>query len=236
MKNKKFFISLFVICLSIFALFNVLFFVIPISKQYSNASIWISYACSNASIIIFFITSLLELNKKEIKNSVFGYPIIKSSLVLSIICIIYSIFSFSYGSFYELRGWITILVEAILYCGFVVSITLAIFNKNHIQALDNKNKQKNSFKKELLNRINEISNEEHSDEIDGKLKELLDIVSYIDPVSIKETEDCEDQIIQEVNNLEFFVKNGDLQSEIKTINSIVNKIDDRKNTIISNRK
>lgn len=170
MKNKKVFISLLVICLAVISTFNILFFITPINKEYSNASIWISFVCSNVSIVVSFITSLLVLNKRNIKINIFGFPLIKESLIFTILCILYSLFAFSFGSLHELKTWITITVEIVLYCGFVIFITLSLINKKHIEAVGLESEIKCSFKKELTSRLNDIVNRNKNDELNEKFQ------------------------------------------------------------------
>lgn len=61
-------------------------------------------------------------------------------------------------------------------------------------------------------------------------------MNYIDPVSIKETEQSEDQILAIVYELENSVKKDDLHLITDFIDEITKKIQNRKNILISNRK
>lgn len=172
----------------------------------------------NVIAVIIFIILISKINNKNLTEAFNNTKRLSLTIFSLIISLVLSIIFMS-GSinliFYLITFVILTIVEMLLFNVFSKV-------KEKIETFDNKVKNIDNYKNDLLLIINDKKS------INNNLDQLEETIKYSDPVSTQEVKDLEQQIKSEIEAI-------DKYSSIETINNIINLIKKR-NTIIKNSK
>lgn len=220
------------IILILLAVYNVLFFVIPFDFSESAGAFWTSYGVTTFLAIFMVVVVALGMAGKELKSKVFGLPIIKLGYSILVAQLVIDLVTMSVGNFYEIPAWILAIVEVFLLTFFFVSLITRVAYKDTISKIDAK-EYKESFIKELRIEIQSLYNSVNNENIKRNLNILVELVRYTDPVSNKEVEAVEDEIVNKVTELKCEIENE--EKALVLISSIINLIKERKIRLKSQR-
>ena len=220
------------IILILLAIYNVLFFVIPFDFSKSAGAFWTSYGVTTFLVIFMAVVVALGMAGKELKSKVFGLPIIKLGYSVLVIQLVIDLVTMSVGNFYEIPAWIFAIVEVFLLAFFFVSLIARVAYKDTISKIDAK-EYKESFIKELRIEIQSLYNSVNNENIKRNLNTLVELVRYTDPISNKEVEAVEDEIVNKVAELKNELENE--EKALVLISSITNLIKERTSRLKASR-
>ena len=202
----------------VFALFNVIAFVIPTDK---TATFWVAYAFTTAAFALQILLWWIALGKKEtLKSRFLGIPVIRVGLTYLIIQLVaFAIFMI----FPMLPTWVAIVVCSII---LAVSALCAIAGKagaNEINRVEEKIKVKRAFIQFLQVDIEMIAEGETDAETKAALKKLAEKVRFSDPMSHEMLGELESRISAKVEELKAAADKKALAQEIDALLTERNK-------------
>lgn len=180
----------------VFALFNVLAFVIPTDK---TATFWTAYAFSVVAFAAQIPLWKIALGKKDtLKSKFLGIPVIHVGITYLIIQLIaFAIFMI----FPMLPVWLAVVVCSII---LAISTLCAIAGQagaNKINRVEEKIKVKRAFIQFLQVDIEMLAESETDAETKAKLKKLAEKVRFSDPMSHEMLGELESRISAKVDVL-----------------------------------
>lgn len=220
------------IILILLAVYNVLFFVIPFDFSKSAVAFWTSYGVTTFLVLFMVVVVALGMVGKELKSKVFGLPIIKLGYSVLIIQFVIDLVTMSVGNFYEIPAWILAIVEVFLLAFFFISLIARVVYKDTINKIDAK-EYKESFIKELRIEMQSLYDSVKNENVKRILNSLVELVRYADPVSNKEVEAVEDEIVNKVTELKCEIENE--EKALVLISSIINLIKERTSRLKASR-
>lgn len=180
----------------VFALFNVIAFVIPTDK---TATFWTAYAFSVVAFAVQIPLWKIALGKKDtLKSKFLGIPIIHVGITYLIVQLIaFAVFMF----FPTIPVWVSIIVCAII---LAISALCAIAGQagaNEINRVEEKIKIKRAFIQFLQTDIEMLAESETDAETKAALKKLAEKVRFSDPMSHEMLGELESRITAKVEEM-----------------------------------
>ena len=196
----------------VFALFNVIAFVIPTAK---TATFWTAYAFSVIAFIAQIPLWKIALGKKNtLKSKFLGVPVIHVGITYLIIQLVaFAVFMI----FSTLPVWLTIVVCAII---LVLSALCTITGQAgicEINRVEEKIQAKRAFIQLLQVDIEMIAESENDTETKTSLKKLAEKVRFSDPMSHEMLGELESKIAAKVEEMKTAVNKKDLIAELEVL-------------------
>ncbi len=211
---KKSWIMTAVIYAIIFAVFNLLVFVIANEK---NGVFWMSYAFMCIAFIVQGASMLLALRSLETETVFMGIPLASLSLYYFFAAMfVGAVFMFFQNAPFKLALVLQILILAIY---AVVSI-MALMSRNVVQDVNDNLKENVEAIKTLVVDVDVFIPQVGDPALKKALKKLSETVRYSDPMSNAAVADIEDQIMQTVNELRINIENSRNADAIQTCKDI----------------
>ena len=196
--KKKNLLSMLAVYGIVLAVYILAFLIIPFKK---GASAWI---CFGFSIVAFFAGSAISVfafDKKDLKSKFYGFPIFKvgsiyvaAQLALGIVlCVI--------GAFIDIPYWITLLLSVIVLAVAAIGVIATGSARSNIENIEKTTEKEIQTHKVFTLNIEGIIDICNNDDVKVKLKKLAEDFKYSDPVSNKNTESIEDDIILKLESL-----------------------------------
>lgn len=210
MKNNKImsYLSLGIL----FALFNVLAFVIPTEK---TATFWTAYVFSAVAFVVQVPLWRIALGKRgTLKSKFLGIPIIHVGITYLIIQLIsFAIFMI----FPTLPVWLAVIVCAIILAISALCVIAGQVGANEINRVEDRIKVKQAFIQFLMIDIEMIAEVETDAETKAALKKLAEKVRFSDPMSHEMLEWVESRITAKVEEIKTAVDKKTLIDEIEIL-------------------
>ena len=202
----------------VFALFNVIAFVIPTDK---TPTFWTAYVFSVVAFAVQIPLWNIALGKKEtLKSKFLGIPIIHVGLTYLIIQLIaFAVFMI----FPTLPVWLAVVVCAII---LAISALCAIAGQagaNEINRVEEKIKVKRAFIQFLQTDIEMLVESETDSETKAALKKLAENVRFSDPMSHEMLGELEFRISAKVEEMKAAADKKTLIEEVSILLSERNK-------------
>ena len=193
----------------IFALFNVIAFVIPTDK---TATFWTAYVFSIVAFAVQIPLWKIALGKKDtLKGKFLGIPVIHVGITYLIIQLVaFAVFMI----FPTLPAWLAVVVCAII---LTISALCAIAGQagaNEISRVEEKIKVKRAFIQFLQTDIEMLVESEADVETKAALKKLAEKVRFSDPMSHEMLGELESRISAKVDALKGSLDKKPLIGEI----------------------
>ena len=197
----------------VFALFNVIAFVIPTEK---TATFWTAYVFSVVAFAVQIPLCKIALGKKDtLKSKFLGVPVIHVGITYLIIQLIaFAVFMI----FPTLPVWLAVVVCAII---LAISALCAIAGQagaNEINRVEEKIKVKRAFIQFLQTDIEMLIEGENDAETKAALRKLGEKVRFSDPISHDTLEELESRITAKVEELKTAT---DKKTPIKEVESLL---------------
>ena len=205
--------------------YNVLYFVIPFNRAYSNGAFWVTYGFTTFLILFMAAVVFIGIGDKEIKSRVFGVPIIFLGFSTLIMQFVIDAVVMGVGNFFEIKTWIPIIVETLLLAFFFISLIARTAYKDTIRKIDAQSK-KTEFIKEFRINVEAFYNELPSGEFKKEFEKICEMVKYADPVSDKNIVEVEDSMSNEFEELKKAYGDGDIgeaKNHTKALCSLLNE-------------
>ena len=196
----------------VFALFNVIAFVIPTDK---TATFWTAYAFSVVAFAVEIPLWKIALGKKDtLKSKFLGIPVIHVGIAYLIIQLIaFAIFMI----FPTLPVWLAVVVCAIILAISALCVIAGQVGANEINRVENKIKVKRAFIQLLTIDIEILAESETDAETKSALKKLAEKVRFSDPMSNEVLEGVESRITAKVEEMKTAVDKKTLIGEIEIL-------------------
>ena len=211
---KKSWIMTAVIYAIIFAVFNLLVFVIANEK---NGVFWMSYAFMCKAFIDQIASMLLALRSLETETVFMGIPLASLSLYYFFAAIfVGAVFMFFQNAPFKLALVLQILILAI----YVVIAIMALMSRNVVQDVNDNLKENVEAIKTLVVDVDVFIPQVNDPALKKSLKKLSETIKYSDPMSNAAVADIEEQIMQTVNELRINIENSRNAEAIQTCKDI----------------
>lgn len=211
---KKSWIMTAVIYAIIFAVFNLLVFVIANEK---NGVFWMSYAFMCIAFIVQIASMLLALRSLETETVFMGIPLASLSLYYFFAAIfVGAVFMFFQNAPFKLALVLQILILAI----YVVIAIMALMSRNVVQDVNDNLKENVEAIKTLVVDVDVFIPQVNDPSLKKSLKKLSETIKYSDPMSNAAVADIEEQIMQTVNVLRINIENSRNAEAIQTCKDI----------------
>lgn len=211
---KKSWIMTAVIYAIIFAVFNLLVFVIANEK---NGVFWMSYAFMCIAFIVQIASMLLALRSLETETVFMGIPLASLSLYYFFAAIfVGAVCMFFQNAPFKLALVLQILILAI----YVVIAIMALMSRNVVQDVNDNLKENVEAIKTLVVDVDVFIPQVNDPSLKKSLKKLSETIKYSDPMSNAAVADIEEQIMQTVNELRINIENSRNAEAIQTCKDI----------------
>lgn len=145
--------------------------------------------------------------------------------------IVQCIISIIFISFRNINLGLPVLFELCLLILYSIAIVfLVIYKKNVRTMIENDNEQKkyNTFKSALQKEVEMLQSTKHSMLIDDKLDKLSENVKYeTEPISIEESSEIENNIIEKIYVLKISLKENNEEKSLSTLDEIFSMLKQR---------
>lgn len=166
--------------------------IVPIEK---TTTVWVAYIFTILALIINSSVSVKK-RKSELSNLSLVYTGFTYLAVQVVILVLTMIFP-------SIPAWI-ILIFNIVVLAIAILISMILFkSSNYIIKIDEKNKTKRFFVKEIEVELNLIINDEDNAELKKKMMKISELIRFSDPISNEYVELLEDEIkyiLNEISN------------------------------------
>lgn len=211
---KKSWVMTAVIYAIIFAVFNLLVFVIVNKK---NGVFWMSYAFMCLAFVIQIVSMLLALRSLETETVFMGIPLASLSFYYFFAAIfVGAVFMFFQNAPFKLALVLQILILAI----YVVVAIMALMSRNVVQDVNDNLKESIEAIKTLTVDVDVFIPQVSDPALKKALKKVSETIKYSDPMSNAAVADIEEQIMQTVNELRVNIENNRNTEAIQTCKDI----------------
>ena len=202
----------------VFALFNVIAFVIPTDK---TATFWTAYVFAVVAFAAQISLWKIALGKKDtLKSKFLGIPVIHVGITYLIIQLIaFAVFM----SFPTLPVWLAVIVCSIILAIFALCVIAGQAGANEINRVEEKIKVKRAFIQFLQADIEMLAESEPDVETKSALKKLAEKVRFSDPMSHEMLDELESKITAKVEEMKIVADKKVLAKEIETLLTERNK-------------
>ena len=202
----------------VFALFNVIAFVIPTEK---TATFWTAYAFSVVAFAVQIFLWKIALGKKDtLKSKFLGIPVIHVGITYLIIQLIaFAVFMI----LPTLPVWLAIVVCSIILAISALCTIAGQAGANEINRVEEKIKVKRAFIQFLQTDIEMLAESETDAETKAALKKLAEKVRFSDPMSHEMLGELESRISAKVEEMKTAADKKALIEEITTLLTERNK-------------
>ena len=186
--------------------FNVIAFVIPIPK---SAVFWVAYIFGMLAIA----AQLLFMNvafsgKEDIRSKFYGFPIARIGVIYGICQLLLSFAAMALGAFIPV--WVPVVVFVIIAAAAGVGLISTDMVREEIEKQDEKLVKDVSRMRSLQSKMNVlISQTDAGGELKTALDKLADEIKYSDPVSSSATEQIEDELNFNIEELQKAIVDDD---------------------------
>ena len=207
-KNAKRF--LIIIGLSLVA-FNVIAFVVPFSR---TAVFWIGYGFGMLAILAQIIVIKLAFDGAEsIRSKFYGFPIARIGVIYLIAQVLLSIVAMALGMI--ILPWIPAVLFTVMLVAAAAGLVSADAVRDEVERQDEKIVKDVSRMRSLQSKMNVlISQSDVSGELKTELDKLADSIKYSDPVSSSATEQIEDELNFNIEELQKAIVDGENESAL----------------------
>ena len=191
--------------------FNVIAFVIPIPK---SAVFWVAYIFGMLAIA----AQLLFMNvafsgKEDIRSKFYGFPIARIGVIYGACQLLLSFAAMALGAFIPV--WVPVVVFVIIAAAAGVGLVSTDMVREEIEKQDEKLVKDVSRMRSLQSKMNVlISQTDAGGELKTALDKLADEIKYSDPVSSSATEQIEDELNFNIEELQKAIVDGDNASAL----------------------
>lgn len=203
--KKKNSLMLGIIYLVIFLVYNLLIFLV--FKGF-NAVFWISYGFMLAAYLLHIACVFSIVKNLSVRAVFFGIPLGSFSVYFVAAEFFTSLVFMLFRRQASVK--VTVVVQAILLCVFIVIALVSIMTRDAVQSVDSKIKENVSFIKGINVDVEMLLQRSDDAEVKGALKKLSETVKYSDPMSNKVVAMQEQMIMQYLAELRVKFDAGDM--------------------------
>lgn len=221
-KNFKYYLSIWAI---LFALFNVVVFIVPNISKFGNA-FWTGYIFITLSFIGQLACGYFTLKAENLKKLFYNIPLIRISgtgLVLT------WIFGTACMIIPNRLDWIGIIVCMTVLAFTAIAVIKTGFAGEVVQNIDKKIKNQTNFIKFLSVDAQNLLMYAKSDTVKTDCKRVLDKIRYSEPMSDERLTEIETEITNKFKQFADCIKNNKTENVATVSDELVILLDDRNN-------
>lgn len=212
--NKKNGIMAALIYVILFAVFNLLVFVI---FKVRTPVFWMSYAFMCLAFIVQIVSMILALKSLETETIFMGIPLAS----LSFYYFFAAIFVGAVFMVFQVAPFVLALViQVLILAVYAVVAILAIMARDNTQQINDTVKENVAAIQTLKVEIEVLVPQVSDSALKNALKKVVETVKYSDPMSNSAVKDIENQIMQTVNELRVYIENNDNATAIQKCKDI----------------
>lgn len=189
----------------IFVAYNLIVFMV--FKNFNNI-FWISYVFMLAAYLIHIACVFLIFKNTSVKAVFFGIPLLSFSIYFVCAEFFCSIVFMIFKAMASVK--VTILIQALLLCVFIVIAVISIMTRDTVQNADNKIKENVNFIKGINVDVEMLMQRCTNPEVTGALKKISETIKYSDPMTNSEVATQEQMIMQYMMELRGVFDVGDM--------------------------
>lgn len=202
----------------VFALFNVIAFVIPTDK---TATFWVAYVFTVIAFLVQLVVWKIAFNKEDpLKSKFLGISVISVGIRYLIIQIVaFAVFM----AFPSIPEWVAIIVCAVILAVALLCTIAGKAGAKEINRIEEKIKVKRAFIQFLQVDIEMIADAEIDAETKAALKKLAEKVRFSDPMSHEMLGELESRISAKVEEMKSSADKTALINEVDALLTERNK-------------
>lgn len=202
----------YVILAILFALVNIIAFVVPSTK---TATFWIAYAFTVVAFAAQVIIWKVALGKDEtLKSKFLGFPIIHIGIVyLFIQLIAFAVFKFVP----TLPDWIAVVVCAVIAGLSAVFMIAHEVGSNEIERVEAKVQKKVFYIRSLQVDVELLAESETDATVKTELNKLVEKIRFSDPMSSEQLMDLEERIAVKISTMKTAENKAELIAELNLL-------------------
>lgn len=191
--------------------FNVISFVIPLER---NGTFWVGYIFGMLAILLQLVVMKVAFSGTEsIRSKFYGFPIARIGVIYGICQVLLSFTAMALSPFIPI--WIPIIVFVLMFAAAAAGLLSADAVREEIERQDNKTVKNVSQMHSLQSKMNVlISQSDVSGNLKAELIRLADSIKYSDPVSSSATEQIENELNFNIEELQKAIVDGDNASAL----------------------
>ena len=192
-----------------------------------------------ASFVIVFIFALVAFavqplvayycckDNNTLKSKFYSWPILKVGFIYLFAQLIISILIYVLGAFFFIKAWIPLLICLVLAILTMIGLISTKTYKDEVERIESAQKETIKLFKNIKIELEFIVDSNKEESIRKDLDDLVELVKYSDPVSSDATNEIEQNILENINNLKELLTNAKFVEAKNTIENLVNLVNKR---------
>ena len=194
----------------IFAVYNVLAFVIPF--KHTNV-FWTGWAFGLISLIVSLLIFLIAFGKAEdAKSRFYGFPIARVACIYVTAQLAVSVLAMILAFIDGMPAWPFVLVSVLLLAAAVLGTVATDSVRDEIERQDTSLKANVDAVRELRSLGSSLVSQCEDDAVKAELKKLSDALNFCDPVSNAATAEAEGELKAVLGEIQRALVDGDTAS------------------------
>ncbi|MBQ8559447.1 MAG: hypothetical protein IJ439_05635 [Tyzzerella sp.] len=186
----------------VFAIFNLLVFVIFENR---NNVFWTSYAFMCVAFVVQIASIILAFKSPDTESTFMGIPLVS----LSLYYFFAAIFAGAVFMIFQVAPIkLAVTVQVLILAAYAVVAILALMARDVVQEVNDDVKEKVAAIKTLNVDVDVLIPQVSDPTVKKALKKLSETVKYSDPMSNDAVADIEQQIMQYMNALRVYIENN----------------------------
>jgi len=216
-----------IIYAAIFAIYNVLVFVI--FDNY-NAVFWISYVFMTISFISNIAVVMVSSKARDVEAVFMGIPLLSFSVFHVVAELFASTVLIIFRSTVSIK--ITLAVQIVLLLLFVVFAAVALLSKNVVTNINETVRVNSTNIKSLAVDVKLLEDDCTDSELKHTLHKLYEAVYYSDPMTNENVAQLDDMIKSKINELKYLCHNNDKNEAIQVCLKLQTYIKERNSKLM----
>ena len=195
-KNKtKVIIGFGLIYAILFAVFNLLVFIIPGLR---TGVFWLSYGFMNLAFVVQIVSLILSFKSADVEAAFFGIPL--ASFSVFYLCAELAIGAL-FMIFQQVNIILALIIQVLVLAVFLVIAIISLLARDTVQQVSDNVKQQVTNLKSVLVDIEMLTDGCTDPELKSALRRLSETVKYSDPISNEAVADVEQRIMRKISEL-----------------------------------
>lgn len=212
--KKKSAIGLSLIYAILLIVFNVVVFLI--FKTHTNV-FWVSYAFVLISFIANIICSAHSFKEMTIDAMFYGIPLVSLAIYYFIAELVVGIL---FMTFQQAGFKLALIVQLIMFALFAITALVAFMARGAVEEVNQEIKEKvNGLRTNLVD-LEMIMDKCSNCELKEKIRNLIEIIKYSDPISNESVENIEHRILGKISELRYYIDHNQIAETFQVVDEL----------------
>lgn len=221
---KKVFKYYFISWIVLFAIFNLLAFTITANLGNFDTNFWIGYAFISIVFVGQLICGYFAFKADSLQKTFYNVSLLRISYISLIVSIVVGTAIITIS---VIPNWVGIIICALILAFSVVSILKASLAIETVSSIDEKNKQKTAFIKDLTVEAEILIPKVRSNDIRKECQIVYEAIRFSDPMSDVALNDVEEKISKCFKEFKANVEKDDIEKSQALSKELQNLIVER---------